>query len=1234
MRKHKVASFILMLCMVLTMIPSVALAGASAEAVDEKTNQAYVDMTGHWAAVAVVKWSGLGIVKGDDRGFRPDDPLTRAELAVILDNLMDYQAKAENKFNDVKSNAWYADAILKANTAGIITGDGAGHASPSAKVTREQAAVMLARAFGVDENSGNQTAFKDASNISQWAKPLVFGMEADQYIGGTGSGYFNPKTNITRAQVVTIIDNAVKAYYTAAGTYTENVSPTAGSTNCVAIVKTSGVTLKSLKLSGDLIVAEGVGTGEFTLDGATVTGKLIARGGGENSIHVINGADVKGKVSIQKVGGVVRIVSNGVVIADLEADSQVILEGNFTNVVVEEDASVEVRGQVTNLEVKAKAEIKLTKDAKVGTVAVAKGAEGTNIDIDKTAELKTLKTETKITTSGDGAAKTVSGTGTVTDKETGKTEGVVTTTGGGGGNPGNPVDKRSVSFEDGESSVTYVSGGGASHKSIYLTGKNASGETCKALSLGNPVVKCDGTLLTNAQYAIVTKGDCIDIDKEYIESLNEGKHTVEIKITAADGKEFVLNYYIYIVPAVGTILYDQPQDGNLKIYQFTGTFGQGTRGSEISSGSSITLATDSNIEIALTGLPADKRVKSVIITETYYGHTETEDCTDYFISSDFDMIIIPQGTVTIKVVTEDVPASLPVISSVEFYLDYDKKTDTYSNPVTTTVPALESPGDSFIPLFAKVIFADGKNSSFVNYLWEVESVPDTYTQLFTTNYNYISLYEEGIDKGYRYRVTAFGYSKQSQGSASAIIYVTKPLLSQGIPPGLTTSSITSSSAADGMIGNTTTNMEYKLQSASDSAYVTCTEGVTTGLAAGTYNVRLKAKPGYSAGDAVTITINQPQAAPTGLTGLAPTTPDGYGKITGTTELMEYKKSTEPEPYYNCSAGETTSWIITATGTYSVRFKAKTGYDASPAVTVTIPAFVNADQAAPTGFGTVSPTSYSAQNGQITKTTSAMEYKLTSASIYTNCGDNETTYLLAGTYQVRYKAKTGYNASPDTLVTITAPAAKTDATLQSLSYIYSYNGAPEQMSVTGFDPSITSYNVALYDSQNYIYGKTFNLNTYATDAPFAKVTYSAVTQKAGEYVAVLTAEVTAEDGVTKQTYTVNIATERRTASASINSTTYTSGSAIGPVITLSLTNQDGDSCTFASLNGTVFMKDVNGDVIDPAKYTVDSANGTITIDPSYFVGKSIGTTCYFHITVTTNGHKIEVLPMYAPHVTIN
>lgn len=1021
MKKYKVISYVLVVCMVLTMMPAAVFAetgaNAGSQAVPaEQTGQTFADMTGHWAAQAVSKWAEMGIVKGDSKGLRPDDSITRAELAVILDNLMDYQSKSDSTFSDVKSGAWYADAVAKASAAGILNGDGAGHALPDAKVTREQAAVMLARAFGVDENDGKKTAFKDASFISNWAKTLVFGMEEDKYIGGMGTGNFEPKSYITRAQIVTMIDNAVVAYYTKAGVYADNVTPKTEGANCVAIVKTSGVILKSAVVSGDLIVAEGVANGDFTLDGATVAGKLIARGGGENSIHVINGANVKGKVTIEKVDGVVRIVSNGVVIATLEADAEVILEGEFTNVTVAEGASVEVRGKVAKLDVTGKAEIKAAKESRIENITIEDGAKGTNLNIDKNAEINKLEAKADMTTAGAGAPKSVTGTGSVTKKEA-----AVSGSSSGGGSGG---------------------GGG----------------------------------------------------------------------------------------------------------------------------------------------------------------------------------------------TGDVPAVLPEISTVEFYLDYDYNTGEFSEKVTTEVPAMLPDDDSMI--YAKVLLKDGTICNYANYTWVLESGGEEIPIKSGTNKG-CWLYTDGTDADSIMKLTVTGYAEKSQGNVTASIIIRKPIQSQSAPSGLTGVGVSSSDATDGKISGTTEAMEYRLSTAEDSAYVTCTAGEVTGLALGTYYVRLKAKPGYVASWRTEVDVWMNQAAPTGLIGIAPTGEySGDAKISNTTADMQWKRSSEL--YYSaCSAGVTT---VTLPGTYHVRYPAVPGqYYASVDAVVTIAPYVappNQDQAAPEGLTAEGPSHATGNNGKIIGTTTGMEYTSVSGSNYSDCSADETAWLYAGTYYVRYKAKPGYNASMETEVVITAPAVSHDATLQSLSYIYTYNGAQEETSVPSFDPSTTSYDISLYGN---VYGKSFNLNPYASDPGFATVTYSAVTVGTGEYTAVLKAEVTAEDGVTKLVYTVNITVERRSGTMSISPDIYEIASDAVPVITLHLTDRDGTACSLQEMMGTagsVSIKDQIGDPIGAESYTVDNENSTITIKKEYFSDMSAGMQCYFNIDIITEeGDIVEVQRVFAPYVTI-
>ena len=443
MKNRKALALIMVAAMVLSSF-SMAFAQETTAETATTSAQKFSDTVGHWAFQAIETWAGYDVLNGSDGKFRPDAPITRAEMATVLDNMMNYQTAAKNTFSDVPASAWYADAVLKANAAGILNGDGMGHATPTANITREQAALMLARAFAVPEGTKAGTKFTDADTISAWAAPQVYGMEKAGYISGF-EGKFNPKNNITRAEVVTIINNAVKAYYTKAGTYTENVEG-------LAIVKVADVIIKDAVIAGNVIIAEGVADGNVTFDGkATVKGELVVRGGGVNSIVIKGNASIQ-SIVVAKIDGKVRIFADGVVIGEVEANEGVILEGNFTNVTVAEGAEIVVKGNVAKLDLAKDS----AADIQSGTVSTLNIPAGATANIASSATVKTanvtgvaeIKGTGKIETaniSGEGAklAQTPTkinlqpgSTANVGGKDVGDTGGAGGGGGGGGGTGG------------------------------------------------------------------------------------------------------------------------------------------------------------------------------------------------------------------------------------------------------------------------------------------------------------------------------------------------------------------------------------------------------------------------------------------------------------------------------------------------------------------------------------------------------------------------------------------------------------------------------------------------------------------------------------------------------------------------------------------------------------------------------------------------------------------------------
>lgn len=105
---------------------------------------------------AVDKLSGLGIIAGfEDGTFRPDDTITRAQMAAIICRTFGLEEKAkknmgETAFPDVPADHWASGYINAAQEAGIINGYEDGTFRPEEKVLFEQAVKMVVYALGYD----------------------------------------------------------------------------------------------------------------------------------------------------------------------------------------------------------------------------------------------------------------------------------------------------------------------------------------------------------------------------------------------------------------------------------------------------------------------------------------------------------------------------------------------------------------------------------------------------------------------------------------------------------------------------------------------------------------------------------------------------------------------------------------------------------------------------------------------------------------------------------------------------------------------------------------------------------------------------------------------------------------------------------------------------------------------------------------------------------------------------
>jgi len=134
-------------------------------------------------------------------------PITRAEFATLAvylyERVKDREITERMDFNDTTNVN-----VRKMGALGVVTGVGDGHFDPHGRLTREQAAVMLARLAEVMGNplTESDVAFADNAKISYWAADAVGQVQNAGIMSGTGNNMFSPRGEYTREQsIVTIL---------------------------------------------------------------------------------------------------------------------------------------------------------------------------------------------------------------------------------------------------------------------------------------------------------------------------------------------------------------------------------------------------------------------------------------------------------------------------------------------------------------------------------------------------------------------------------------------------------------------------------------------------------------------------------------------------------------------------------------------------------------------------------------------------------------------------------------------------------------------------------------------------------------------------------------------------------------------------------------------------------------------------------------------------------------------
>ena len=164
-----------------------------------------------WYKEAVDYVAEKGLMQGTAANtFSPNITTTRAMIVTILYRLEGSPAvSGTSPFDDVASGQWYTDAVIWANSNGIVKGYGDGNFGPADNITREQMAAIMFRYSnfkGYDTSkAADLSGYTDASDISDWAVPAMKWANAEGLITGCTPTTLVPRGEATRAQAATIL---------------------------------------------------------------------------------------------------------------------------------------------------------------------------------------------------------------------------------------------------------------------------------------------------------------------------------------------------------------------------------------------------------------------------------------------------------------------------------------------------------------------------------------------------------------------------------------------------------------------------------------------------------------------------------------------------------------------------------------------------------------------------------------------------------------------------------------------------------------------------------------------------------------------------------------------------------------------------------------------------------------------------------------------------------------------
>lgn len=160
-----------------------------------------------WAKDGIYGLVDMGVIsRSEDKKFRPDDLITRAEFAKLVALSRGIKMNEGNTvFGDVGKGDWYFEYVTALYENGIVNGITDGYFGAGEPVTRQDICTILARILGAENTAPDSTTLTDIDSVSDYARAAVIYMNGHGYVNGYEDGSFRPQSNATRAEAAKLI---------------------------------------------------------------------------------------------------------------------------------------------------------------------------------------------------------------------------------------------------------------------------------------------------------------------------------------------------------------------------------------------------------------------------------------------------------------------------------------------------------------------------------------------------------------------------------------------------------------------------------------------------------------------------------------------------------------------------------------------------------------------------------------------------------------------------------------------------------------------------------------------------------------------------------------------------------------------------------------------------------------------------------------------------------------------